>query len=86
MEYLMKRFLPCLATGIVLLAAVGCGDSGVTEGTVPFKATDTNTPGFEEMKKHMMSQVKGPTPKKSAEASKKAEPAAEKAPEAEKKD
>jgi hypothetical protein len=85
-ENLMKRILSCLATGGILVGAVGCGDSGVTEGTVQFKATDTSGQNFESMKKFMMGQVKGPTPKKSAEASKKAEPAADKAPEAEKKD
>ena len=69
----MRRFLPCIAT-IVLLGAVGC-DSSVSEGTVDFKPTDTNTAGFEEMKKHMMGQVKGPTPKKGA-ADKKAAAAA----------
>jgi len=61
----MRRFLPCIAT-VVLLGAVGCGDSGVSEGTVDFKPTDTKSAGFEEMKKHMMGQVKGPTPKKAA--------------------
>ncbi|APW60138.1 hypothetical protein [Paludisphaera borealis] len=62
----MKRFVSCFAAGILALAIVGCGDSGVTEGTVPFKATDTNTKQFEDMKKQMMANVKGPTPKKTA--------------------
>ncbi|MDR3621423.1 MAG: hypothetical protein P4L85_18885 [Paludisphaera borealis] len=68
----MKRFLTCIASGVLVLGFVGCGDSGVTEGPVPFKPTDAGQ--FDEMKKQMMGNVKGPTPKKAAAADKKAEP------------
>jgi hypothetical protein len=41
---------------LVVLTAFGCGDSGVTEGTVPFKATDTSQ--FDEMKNQMIGNLK----------------------------
>jgi hypothetical protein len=47
-----------LRTGLGLFLAAafcGCGDSGVTEGTVPFKATDTSQ--FDQMKNDMMKNV-----------------------------
>ena len=45
------------AFGLVLaLAAFGCGESGVTEGTVPFK--ETNTSQFDQMKNQMIGNVK----------------------------
>jgi hypothetical protein len=50
------RTMLCLVGMVVALAAFGCGDSGVDEGTVPFKATDTNQ--FEDMKKQMIGNVK----------------------------
>lgn len=69
----MKRFLTCVASVVMILGFVGCGDSGVTEGSVPFKPTDASQ--FDEMKKQMMNNVKGPTPKKAAAAAEKpAEP------------
>lgn len=78
----MKRFLSCVASSVVVLGFIGCGDSAVDEGTVPFKPTDASQ--FDEMKKQMMGNVKGPMTKKSV-TDKAAEKPAEPAP-AEKKD
>ena len=45
------------AFGLVLaLTAFGCGDSGVTEGPVPFKPTDASQ--FDEMKNQMIGNMK----------------------------
>jgi hypothetical protein len=48
----------CLGiVGIVLAAAIaGCGDTGVQEGTVPFKGTSTEQ--FNEMKNETQKNVK----------------------------
>jgi hypothetical protein len=78
-EILMRRMVSCIAVGSLAFMLAGC-DSGVTEGTVPFKETDTKQ--FDQMKEDMVrnlmssGKVKASAPKKSQPA-----PAAEKKPE-----
>jgi len=62
------------AFGLVLaLTAFGCGDSGVTEGTVPFKKTDTSQ--FDAMKNQMIGKMKTKDYTKKAPAAAPAAPA-----------
>jgi hypothetical protein len=59
---------------VIVLTAFGCGDSGVTEGPVPFKPTDTKQ--FEAMKNQMIGNMKSKDYLKKPSAAAPAAPAA----------
>lgn len=50
-----KYVFSCLAAVGLASCISGCGNGGVTEGTVPFKQTDTKQ--FDKMKADMMKNI-----------------------------
>jgi len=56
LEIISMRIMTEVLGFVLVLTLCGCGDSGVTEGSVPFK--ETNTSQFDEMKNQMMKNIK----------------------------